>query len=118
MIDVNKEAEKSLSKVDCEAVYYYPDDFNTLPVISYYQLTERPSFGYDNIEAIQTGTVVVDVWSNKPSEVGAISLQVNDVMVADGWGREFSRDVNPDGKPGEDYVYHKTMRFSKNLNVD
>ena len=114
MVDVNAETEKTLSKLDCEAVYYYPDDFNKLPLVSYYQLTERPSFGYDNIEAIQKGTVVVDIWGNNPSEIGKISLQVNDIMTADGWGREFSADIPP--RAGE--TFHKTMRFSKNFIVD
>ncbi len=117
MVDVNAEIEKSLKNVDCEAVYYYPENFDKLPIISYYQLTERPAFAADNAEMIQCGTAVVDIWSDVAPETGEISTKVNNAMVTDGWAREFSMDVKPDGKPGEDYVYHRTMRFSKIFNV-
>ena len=57
MIDVNAEAEKTLSKLSCNVEYYYPEKFNDLPVVSFYNLTERPDFSYDNEEVIQGGTV-------------------------------------------------------------
>lgn len=112
MVDINAEVEKSLSGLDCRVEYYYPESFVELPVVSYYQLTERPDFGCDNVESIQTGTVVIDIWSEKPSECGAISLNVNKIMTSDGWGREFSRDL-----PKTDGIYHKTMRFSKDFYI-
>ena len=34
MIDINAEAEKSLSDVKCKAVFQYPKNFNNLPIIS------------------------------------------------------------------------------------
>lgn len=108
MIDVNAEAEKTLSKLDCKVEYYYPEKFNDLPVVSFYNLTERPDFSTDNKEDIQSGTVVVDIWSDKSDECGNIGLKVNKVMTADGWNREFSRDL---GK--QNGIYHKTMRFTK-----
>lgn len=40
MIDINAEAEKSLSDVKCKAVFQYPKNFNNLPIISYYTVTE------------------------------------------------------------------------------
>ena len=108
MIDPNAEAEKALSKLNCRITYYYPEEFNDLPVVSFYNLTERPDFSSDNEEDIQCGTIVVDVWSDTPSDCGSIGIQVNNVMTADGWNREFSRDL---GKI--DGVYHRTMRFTK-----
>ncbi len=108
MIDVNAEAEKTLLKLDCKIELYYPEKFNDLPVVSFYNLTETPDFSSDNEEDIQGGTVVVDIWSDTPSDCGSIGLQVYKVMNADGWNREFSRDL---GKT--DGVYHRTMRFKK-----
>lgn len=112
MIDVNAEAEKTLSKLDCNVEYYYPEKFNDLPVVSFYNLTENSDFSYDNEEVIQSGTVQVDIWADKPDESGEISIQVNDIMTADDWCREFSRDL---GK--QNGIYHKTMRFTKYFNV-
>lgn len=108
MIDVNAEAEKTLSVLDCKITYYYPENFNNLPVVSFYNLTETPDFSSDNEEDIQSGCVVVDIWADDPSQCGEIGLQVNDVMTADNWCREFSKDLPRDGD-----IYHRTMRFKK-----
>lgn len=111
MIDVNSEAEKTLSALDYNVVYYYPDSFEKLPVITFYNLTETPDFAADNEEVMQEGCVVVDVWCDTPKQCGDIALEVNEAMIADGWGREFSRDLPPD----DSGVYHKTMRFAKSF---
>lgn len=108
MIDVNSEAEKTLSALNCSITYYYPEKFNDLPIVSFYNLTERPDFSSDNDEDIQSGTVQVDIWTSEPSQCGKIGIEVNKVMTADGWGREFSRDLG-----NQNGVYHKTMRFTK-----
>ncbi|MBQ8301505.1 MAG: hypothetical protein IJX57_06035 [Clostridia bacterium] len=108
MIDVNAEAEKTLSKLDRKVEYYYPEKFNDMPVVSFYNLTEQPDFISDNEEDIQSGTVVVDIWSDNPADCGNIGLKVNEVMTADAWHREFSRDLPP-----TDGIYHRTMRFTK-----
>lgn len=112
MIDVNAEADKTLSALSCKITYYYPDEFNNLPIVSFYNLTERPDFSYDNEEVIQGGTIQIDIWSDKPDECGEIGIQINEIMTADEWYREFSRDL---GK--QDGIYHKTMRFTKYFNV-
>ncbi len=111
MTDVNAEAEKTLSKLDYTVEYYYPKKFNDLPVISFYNLTENPDFSADNNEVVQSGCVVVDIWADEPSDCGKIAVEVNDVMTADNWSREFSRDLPPDNSG----VHHKTMRFSKDF---
>ncbi len=108
MIDVNAEAEKTLSALQCKITYYYPEEFNDLPVVSFYNLTECPDFTSDNEEDIQSGCAVVDIWTDKPSQCGEISVQVNELMTAEDWHREFSRDL---GK--QNGIYHKTMRFTK-----
>lgn len=108
MIDVNAEAKKTLSALNCKITYYYPENFNKLPIVSFYNLTEKPDFSCDNEEAIQGGTVIIDIWADKPSECGEIGIKVNKIMTADNWNREFSMDIKPEGG-----VYHRTMRFSK-----
>lgn len=111
MIDVNAEAEKTLSKLDCRVEYFYPEKFNDLPVVSFYNLTEQEAFSADNEEQIQSGVVVVDIWCDNPKQCGEIGIKVNDIMIKDDWSREFSRDLTPDNSG----VYHKTMRYSKDF---
>lgn len=113
MVDINVEAEKSLSSLDCNVVYQYPETFTVLPVISYYNLTECGAFYTDNCECIQSGYIQVDIWSCVPSECGTLSIRVNDAMERDGWTREMSMDV----PKKDDKVYHRTMRFHKYFNV-
>ena len=55
MIDINAEAEKSLSDVKCKAVFQYPKNFNNLPIISYYTVTECGGFYADNARVFKTG---------------------------------------------------------------
>ena len=110
MIDINAEVEKTLSKLDYHTEYYYPQKFNDLPIVSFYNLTESAAFGSDNEEDIQGGTVVIDIWTDSPDKCGEIGLKVNDVMVGDDWCREFSRDIKPNNG-----IYHRTMRVSKNF---
>lgn len=109
MLDINKEARKSLSKLDCRVVYQYPETFSKLPVVSYYTLTECGGFYADNDESIQDGYVQIDIWSDIPAECGELSIRVNELMTNDGWTRSMSMDVPKNNEK----VYHRTMRFHK-----
>lgn len=109
MVDINTEAKKVLSALDCKVVYQYPEVFTEESVISYYNLTERGAFYADNRECIQDGYVQVDVWSKIPKECADISIRVNDAMTADGWTREMSMDIPKKNEK----LYHRTMRFQK-----
>jgi hypothetical protein len=109
MIDINAQAEKTLKETGCTVVYQYPERFEKLPVISYYNLTETGAFYADNSECIQSGYVQVDIWSDVPKQCGDLSIKVNDVMLSDGWTREMSKDI----PKGNEKIYHRTMRFQK-----
>ena len=100
MIDINAEAEKSLSDVKCKAVFQYPKNFNNLPIISYYTVTECGGFYADNDESIQDGHIQIDIWAEIPKECSDLAAEVNEVM---------SMDVPENDKK----IYHKTMRFQK-----
>ena len=109
MMDINAEAEKSLSYVKCKAVFQYPKNFNNLPIISYYTVTECGGFYADNDESIQDGHIQIDIWAEIPKECSDLAAEVNEVMTKDSWVREMSMDVPENDKK----IYHKTMRFQK-----
>lgn len=111
MVDVNKEAENTLLKLPYKVCYYYPDEWNALPVISFYNISESGAFAFDNKEVIQRGTVVVDIWSDAPDQCGKINMEIAAQMVGDGWYKEMSMDVPP-----VDGVYHRTSRYTKIFN--
>lgn len=114
MLDINNEAKKSLEKTGYNLVYQYPEHFSRLPVISYYNLSEKGAFYADNNESIQEGYVQIDIWSRSPKECYDISIEVNNVLTSDGWTREMSMDV----PRGNDKLYHRTMRFQKYFTLE
>lgn len=111
MIDVNAEAEKSLANLQCKVVYYHPSESIKLPCVSWYTVSEMPNGSYDNGEWFSKATIVVDVWAKTPAKVGTLALEVNSVLNAEGWVRNWSMDVAPDNG-----VHRKSMRFTKVFN--
>lgn len=108
MIDINREAKKSLEKTGFTIVFHHPKENTTLPCVSFYNLSEKPEFSMDNTEAIQKGYIQLDIWAVKASDCGSMAVKINEVLNLDGWSRSMSMDV-----PEESDIYHKTMRFSK-----
>nr|DAZ26013.1 MAG TPA: tail component [Caudoviricetes sp.] len=114
MIDINQEARKTLNKLETVTVtYQYPRNFNTLPIVTYYTLTERSGMAYDNTEVMQDGTIQIDIWGSNAKICTDLAIQIHNLMVTDGWNREMSMDIpNPDRE-----VYHKTMRLTKSFQL-
>ena len=120
MVDINEEIGKALSGLDCTVCYQYPADFNNLPAVSFYNLTERPDFGSDNQEDIQTGWAQLDVWGDYPKDVGSLAIKVHEAMTAAGWVREFSMDIPSATRTRNNIetktdVFHRTMRYVKDF---
>ena len=111
MLDVNKIVRDTLENIDgVKVTFYHPQEFNVLPIISYYELTTNTGLCYDNAEQAQKSSVVIDIWGKSGSECSRLAVEVDKHMQKCGWYREFSRDM-----PSEDGIYHKTMRFFKEI---
>lgn len=114
MVDINTELEKSLAELSCELVYRQPSGFHALPVVSYFNLKESMGMTCDNEEYISDGEVQLDIWCAAPKQCAEISAEINSLLAADGWSRQFSMDVPK--QPGE-RAFHRTMRFDKSFAV-
>lgn len=113
-MDINEEAEKSLSKTGYDIVFHYPQSFLKLPVISFYTLKEQGGAAYDNREYFREGTIAVDIWAKVPSETGRIYESVRKILLQDGWAEIFAADI-----PGEDTgIYHRSVRFTKSFYIE
>lgn len=111
MINVNVILDGLLNKLDgVKVVAYYPRELNELPVVSYYEITSPTGFCADNAEWAQRSYVAIDVWARSIYDSGEIAIKVDEIMQADGWYRETSRDMPP-----EDGAYRKNMRFYKQI---
>lgn len=109
MVDVNKLVRETLGQIpDAAVVFYYPDDFKTLPVISYYELSTGTGASWDNAEQAQRSHVSIDIWGRSGAECGRLAQEVDALMQRELWKREMSRDMIP-----QDNIYHKTMRFCR-----
>lgn len=111
MIDVNKEVRKILNTLEGVTVtYFHPEENNALPVVSYYEITTKTGFCCDNAEAAQKSYIALDIWAHSGAESSKIAIDCDGVMQRSGWTREFSADLPP-----ENDVYHKSMRFFKEI---
>lgn len=85
--------------------FHYPDDFNTLPAVSYFEYNNSPDLFADDVEIGSEIIFQVDVWST--ASTSAIALVVDDVMVSEGFTRASARDLyEPDTK-----IHHKSMLY-------
>ncbi len=111
MINVNREVRNILKAVEgVKIVYYHPDEYNKLPIISHYELTTTTGMRYDNAEQAQKTYVSVDVWGKSADECTDFAIKADKLMQDAGWYREFSMDLPPENK-----IYHKSMRFFKEI---
>lgn len=115
MVDANEIVRGILKTIDGVTVtFYHPGTFNKLPVISYYELATPTGMCYDNAEQSQDTSVALDIWGCSAAECGRLAILTDTAMQKDGWKRELSRDM-PKDSDGKTEVYHKTMRFRKNI---
>lgn len=111
MVDANKIVREILDAIGgVRVTFQRPKQFNLLPVISYYELAAKPGMCFDNAEQAQTTNMQIDIWGKSGAECSRIAIKVYRAMNEQGWFRAFARDMPP-----EDGVYHKTMRFYKEL---
>ena len=110
MINVHEQVKNILDTVGVAVRFYHPDETAEMPVISYYEVGTSQGFGYDNAERSQDSRVSVDIWAKSPKDTAELAVRVDSAMQNGGWQRDLSMDIPPD-----DGVYHKAMRFRKNI---
>ncbi len=113
MVDINKEAEQVLIQLPYNLSFFYPEEWNEFPMISFYDINTNGSFDSDNQKDMLKGHINVDVWTTAAAEGGRIAGEITKLMENDGWWCELNRSVDK-----SDGVYHRTMRFGKEFVID
>lgn len=124
MLDVKKKVFSSLigdstlitllgdaSKVQ----FYYPNDFNALPIVTYQELNQPDeSQGYwDNTPNSVESTIQIDVWTSGGSTTN-IAKSVDRVMHGLLFNVDFSTDLyEPNTK-----IQHRVMRYRRSFTAD
>lgn len=111
MFDIGLELRDILKQIDGVSVCFaYPDNFNKLPAIAYYTLTDKGSMSYDNTVVTNDTTVQIDIYADYPQTCFELSERVYKLLTDNEYYHDMTMDVpNPDDKS----IKHKTMRFTK-----
>lgn len=115
MIDANAIVREILKTIDGVTVtFYHPEKFNTLPVISYYEVGNTTGMCFDNAEQGQKTNMVIDIWCKGAGECSRLAIKVDAAMQKEGWRRDLSRDM-PKETEGKVTVCRKNMRYYKHI---
>ena len=77
MYDINLELRDILKQIDgVNVCFAYPDNFNKLPAIAYYTLTDKGSMSYDNTVVTNDTTVQIDIYADYPQTCFELSERV------------------------------------------
>ncbi|WP_059050851.1 hypothetical protein [Paenibacillus senegalimassiliensis] len=104
MYDVKPEVLSLLETIpEVNVVGEYPKEFAQLPLISFYELTNKES--EPKLPGVLTEvSLQIDVWSKRST--GSLAQQVNTLLNSIGFRRQTARDISdPSG------VNRKTMRY-------
>jgi len=92
--------------------YMYPNDFNTLPIVTYQETNNRNETFYDDAPVADESTIEIHVWTNVSTS--AISKLVDTVMTGILYARDYAADVpDPDAK-----IFHKVLRYRRSITAD
>ena len=108
MIDVKKEIYQKLNEIkEAKVVYFFPDEFNELPIISYYEI-ENSDSGYCGREVLSDISYQIDVWGR--GNISKLCIEVDKKMAELGFRRSFGQDLSKDG------IARRTLRYSARIN--
>jgi hypothetical protein len=85
--------------------FHYPDNFNTLPCVSYFELNNAGNLFADDVEIGSEIIFQVDVWNT--GSTSSVAQAVDTIMVANGFVRVNAVDLfEKDTK-----MHHKSMKY-------
>lgn len=113
MFDINTEIEKVLAQLPYKQSFFYPKEWCTLPIISFYDMNTTGSFDSDNEKDIVKCHVVIDIWTKEPAEGGKIAAEIMELLEKENYWNELNRAL-----PEENRICHRTMRFGKEILIN
>ena len=110
MRDFTKEVRAALLGACPRVFFYYPNDFTTMPAISYYDNLNSSADGSDLLTNLG---FQIDVWSKNVDDCKAITAAADTAMRSLGFRRSFSQQITD---PSNGYR-HQSMRFEGTYNA-
>jgi hypothetical protein len=103
-----KNALEGIDVLEDRVFFYYPDGFESLPCVSYYELINADYHEADDEPYDATIEFMVDVWSKDIDEAEEVANLANEKMKSLGFRRTFSRDAYDPAQR----IVNKNMRYS------
>jgi hypothetical protein len=90
-------------------VYMYPQNFNSLPLVTYQEVNQQDTEWAENLPTASESTIQIDVWTGENVSTTAIVTAVDNIFIGELWTRTFSADVpDPDVR-----IQHRVIRYVK-----
>lgn len=96
-----------LKQTGIEVTYFYPQSNESLPLISYFEVSNVEIARVGFKEALTEFVYQIDVWAMKPSECSDIAIQIDELMRTNGFRRQFSTDMFEQ----DTNIHHKSLRY-------
>ena len=110
MINIKPQIYALLKQVpNCEVTYYRPNNFTTLPLITYTETVNmQTNLAFDTEERYSQLQYQIDVYAESSSQASDIAIAVDTLMRGKGFVRGFASD----GFDFENQNYRKIMRYT------
>lgn len=112
MFDIGLELRDILKQIDGVSVCFaYPDNFNKLPAITYYTLTDKGSMSYDNTVVTNDTTVQIDIYADYPQTCFELSERVYKLLTDNEYYHENDNGRTP--IPTRKSIKHRDNEFNE-----
>jgi hypothetical protein len=109
MIDLSSPVANALEAICSNVFFYYPDDFETLPAISYF---DNGNSSNDNSDLLTKVSFQIDVWSLTVPDCKTITAAADTAMRGLGFRRTFSQPI-----PDPSGYRHQSMKYQGTFNA-
>lgn len=95
--------------------FYYPNDFNTLPIVTYQEINQadEPQGYWDDTPNSVESTIQIDVWVSSGSTTNIVS-RIDQIM----HGLLFNVDYSADMYEPDTKIQHRVMRYRRSFTAD
>jgi hypothetical protein len=109
MVDLSASVKAAIEAAGYTPEYAYPQAWNTVPVISFWESQNNELDHADDAELLSTVQFNIDIWAETPEETHAISAAINTQMQAISFRRTGCYDLY-EGEVGTG-LHHRNMVF-------
>lgn len=97
-------------------LFEYPDDFTTLPVLTYMEFDQSDADRFDDSVYASNVKIQIDLWVSR--DIAGTTTALADIVDPIMQGLKFNLDYSADVPDPNRDILHKVMRYSSKLSAD